>query len=157
MKRSFRQQLDAYRKKSTCEKLCFVLRWRYCIYRTYQVNYQAQLKRPNRYSQRYSIASSCSCEPFRLLPFSPHAQADTQAVLVQSHRSSSALPVGCIFFSFIQILIDLCPLSRDEFNKNSSSSHPKYSLMECTHVLSLMMPEKCGIDEDLYKQPFVFQ
>ena len=29
--------------------------------------------------------------------------------------------------------------------------------MECTHVLSLMMKDKCDIDEDLYKQPFVFQ
>ena len=29
--------------------------------------------------------------------------------------------------------------------------------MECTHALSLMMPDKCGIDEDLYKQPFVSQ
>ena len=29
--------------------------------------------------------------------------------------------------------------------------------MECTHVLLLMMPDKYGIDEDLYKQPFVFQ
>ena len=26
-----------------------------------------------------------------------------------------------------------------------------------THVLSLMLPEKCGIDDDLYKQPFGFQ
>ena len=26
-----------------------------------------------------------------------------------------------------------------------------------THVLSPMMPDKCGIDEDFYKQPFVFQ
>ena len=29
--------------------------------------------------------------------------------------------------------------------------------MEYTYVLSLMMPDKCGIGEDLYKQPFVFQ
>ena len=29
--------------------------------------------------------------------------------------------------------------------------------MECIHVLSLMMPDKSGIDEDLYEQPFVFQ
>ena len=52
---------------------------------------------------------------------------------------------------------DLYPLSGEEFNKNSSSSHSKYPLMECTHVLSPMMPEKWGIDEDLYKQLFVFQ
>ena len=62
-----------------------------------------------------------------------------------------------VFFLFIRILIDLYPLSGEEFNKNSSSSHSKYPLMECTHVLSPMMPDKCGIDEDLYKQPFIFQ
>ena len=27
--------------------------------------------------------------------------------------------------------------------------------MECTHVLSLIMQDNCGIDEDLYKQPVV--
>ena len=57
------------------------------------------------------------------------------------------------FVLFLQILIDPYPLSREEFNNNSSSSHSKYSLMECTHVLSLMMSDKCGIDEDLYKNP----
>ena len=62
-----------------------------------------------------------------------------------------------IVFLFIQILIDLYPLSKEEFNKNSSGSHFEYSLMECTHVLSPMMPGECGIDEDFYKQPFVFQ
>ena len=46
---------------------------------------------------------------------------------------------------------------RIQFNKNSSSSHSKYPLMQCTHALSPMMPDKCGIDEDLYKQLFVFQ
>ena len=61
------------------------------------------------------------------------------------------------FFLFIQILIDLYPLRKDEFNKNSSGSHFEYSLMECTHVLSSMMPDKCSIDGDFYKQPFVFQ
>ena len=57
----------------------------------------------------------------------------------------------------MQILIDLYQLSKEEFNKNSGGSHFEYSLMECTHVLSPMMPDKCGIDEDFYKQPFVFQ
>ena len=66
--------------------------------------------------------------------------------------------VYCFFvFLLIQILIDHYPLSKEEFNKNSSGSHFEYSLMECTHVLSPMMPDKCGIDEDFYKQPFVFQ
>ena len=66
--------------------------------------------------------------------------------------------VYCFFiFLFIQILIDHYPLSKEEFNKNSIGSHNEYSLMECTHVLSPMMPDKCGIDEDFYKQPFVFQ
>ena len=70
------------------------------------------------------------------------------------------LPVEYILFFrflFIQILIDHYRLSKEEFNKNSSGSHFEYSLMECTHVLSPMMPDKCGIDEDFYKQPFVFQ
>ena len=62
-----------------------------------------------------------------------------------------------IVFLFIQIPIDLYPLSKEEFNKNSSGSHFEYSLMECTHVSSPMMPDKCSIDEDFYKQPFVFQ
>ena len=53
--------------------------------------------------------------------------------------------------------MDHYPLSKEEFNKNISGSHIEYSLMECTHVLSPMMPDKCGIDEDFYKQPFVFQ
>ena len=66
--------------------------------------------------------------------------------------------VYCFFvLLLIQILIDHYPLSKKEFNKNSSGSHFEYSLMECTHVLSPMMPDKCGIDEDFYKQPFVFQ
>ena len=83
-----------------------------------------------------------------------HAGVDTQALFTQ------CLPVDCIFFSFflfIQILIDHYPLNKEEFNTNSSGSHFEYSLMECTHVLSPMMPDKCGIDEDFYKQPFVFQ
>ena len=33
----------------------------------------------------------------------------------------------------------------EEFNKNISGSHSESSLIECTHGLSLMMPEKCGI------------
>ena len=89
-----------------------------------------------------------------ILPLSLHAGADTQALFTQ------CLPVECIVFSFfllIQILIDHYPLSKEEFNKNSSGSHFEYSLMECTHVLSPMMPDKCGIDGDFYKQPFVFQ
>ena len=66
--------------------------------------------------------------------------------------------VYCFFvFLFIQILIDHYPLTKEEFNKNNSGSHFEYSLMECTHVLSPMLPDKCGIDEDFYKQPFVFQ
>ena len=66
--------------------------------------------------------------------------------------------VYCFFiFLLIQILIDHYPLSKEEFNKSGSGSHFEYSLMECTHVLSPMMPDKCGIDEDFYKQPFVFQ
>ena len=66
--------------------------------------------------------------------------------------------VYCFFvFVFIQILIDLYPLSKEEFNKNSSGSHFEYSLMECTHVLSPMMPDKCGIGEDFCKLPFAFQ
>ena len=88
------------------------------------------------------------------LSLSLHTGADTQALFTH------CLPVECIvlsFFLFIQILIDLYPLSKEEFNKNSSGSHFEYSLMECTHVLSPMMPDKWGIDEDFYKQPFVFQ
>ena len=93
--------------------------------------------------------------PSTLRSLSLHAGADTQALLTQ------CLPVEYILvffrFLFIQILIDHYPLSKEEFNKNSSGSHFEYSLMECTHVLSPMMPDKCGIDEDFYKQPFVFQ
>ena len=83
-----------------------------------------------------------------------HTGADTQVLFTQ------CLPVECIVFSFfliIEILIDLYPLSKEEFNKNSSGGHFEYSLMECTHVLSPMMPDKCSIDEDFYQQPFVFQ
>ena len=68
----FRQQLDACRQKAPLRSCAFVLRSRHCIYRAYQVKY-----------------SSCSCEPSRLLPLSLHAQADTQAVLAQSHHSPS--------------------------------------------------------------------
>ena len=68
----FRQQLDACRQKAPLRSCAFVLRLRHCIYRAYQVKY-----------------CSCSCEPFRLLPLSLHAQADTQAVLAQSHHSPS--------------------------------------------------------------------
>ena len=92
--------------------------------------------------------------PVTLLSLSLHAGADTQALFTQ------CLPVEYILyfrFLFIQILIDHYPLSKEEFNKNSSGSHFEYSLMECTHVLSPMMPDKWGIDEDFYKQPFVFQ
>ena len=92
--------------------------------------------------------------PLSPLSLSLQAGADTQALFTQ------CLPVECIVFScflLIQILIDHYPLSKEEFNKNSSGSHFEYSLMECTHVLSPMMPDKCGIDEDFYKQPFVFQ
>ena len=89
--------------------------------------------------------------------FSPslHTGADTQALFTQ------CLPVECIGFFFrflfIQILIGHYPLSKEEFNKNSSGSHFEHSLMECTHVLSPMMPDKCGIDEHFYNQPFDFQ
>ena len=92
--------------------------------------------------------------PAPLLSLSLLAGADTQALFAQ------CLPVECIVFSVflsIQILIDHYPLGKEEFNKNSSGSHFEYSLMECTYVLSPMMPDKCGIDEDFYKQPFVFQ
>ena len=92
--------------------------------------------------------------PSTLLSLSLRAGADTQALFTQ------CLPVEYILFFrflFIQILIEHYPLSKEEFNKNSSGSHFEYSLMECTHVLSPMMPDKCGIDEDFYKQPFVFQ
>ena len=88
------------------------------------------------------------------LYLSLHTGADTQALLTQ------CLPVECIVFFvclFIQILIDHYPLSKEEFNKNSSGSHFECTLMECIHVLSPMMPDKCSIDEDFYKQPFVFQ
>ena len=88
------------------------------------------------------------------LSLSLHAGADTRALFTQ------CLPVECIvfrFYLFIQIFIDPYPLSKVEFNKNSSGSHSEYSLMECNHVLSPMMPDKCGIDKDFYKQPFVFQ
>ena len=52
IKLSFRHQLDACRKKKHVRSCAFVLRWRYCISRAYQVNYQSQGKWPNRYSQR---------------------------------------------------------------------------------------------------------
>ena len=45
-------------------------------------------------------------------------------------------------YIYIQVLIDLYPPSREEFNKNESGSHSEYSLIECTHVLSHMMPDK---------------
>ena len=81
-----------------------------------------------------------------------HARADTQAVLEHYHCSpSQCLSVGCIIhFCIIQVLIDLYPPSREDFNKNKSNSHSKYSLVECTHVLSPVIPDKCIIDEDLY-------
>ena len=142
-------------KKKHVRSCAFVWRWRYCISRAYQVNYQAQGKWPNRYSQRYSIASSCSCEPFSILPFRMHKLIHKQCWY--NPIVHPVLTSRMYLFSFIQILIDLYPLSREEFKRNSSSSHLKYFLIECTHVLSLMMPDKCGIDEDLYKQPFVFQ
>ena len=105
------------------------------------MKYQAQWKWPNRYSRI-----------LRLLPLFLHAQAGTQ-----SHRSPSVYHVFfSFFFLIIQVFIDLYPLSGEEFNKNSSCSHSKYPLMECTHVLSPMMPEKWGIDEDLYKKTLCF-
>ena len=65
--------------------------------------------------------------------------------------------VYCFFvFLFIQILIDLYPLSKEEFNKNSSGSHFEYSLVECTHVLSPMIPDKCSIDEGLLQTTLCF-
>ena len=101
-----------------------------------------------------AVNISAPVHPPLSLSLSLHAGADTQALFTQ------CLSVEYILFFrflFIQILIDLYPLSKEEFNKNSSGSHFEYSLMECTHVLSPMMPDKCGIDEDFYKQPFVFQ
>ena len=59
--------------------------------------------------------------PPTLLSLSLHTGADTQALFTQ------CLPVEYIlffsFFLFIQILIDHYPLSKEEFNKNSSGSH----------------------------------
>ena len=93
--------------------------------------------------------------PSPLLPLSLSARRSWYTSIVHPVLTSR---VYCFFvFLFIQILIDHYPLGKEEFNKNSSGSHFEYSLMECTHVLSPMMPDKCGIDEDFYKQPFVFQ
>ena len=51
----------------------------------------------------------------------------------------------CCCFFFIRILIDHYPLSKEEFNKNSSGSHFEYSLMECTHVLSPWCQTKAAL------------
>ena len=143
--------------KAPCEKLCFCFEMKILPFSSILSEVRSIVKITKRYRQRYSITSSWSCEHISPRPpssLSLHAGADTQALFIQ------CLPVECIVFSFllfIQILIDHYPLSKEEFNKNSSGSRFEYSLMECTHVLSPMMPDKCGIDEDFYKQPFVFQ
>ena len=140
--------------KALCEKLCFCFEMKILPLSGILSEVRSIVEITN--SQRYSITSSWSCEHISLHPpsslsLSLHTGADTQALFTQ------CLPVECIVYLFIQILIDLYPLNKEEFNKNSSGSHFEYSLMECTHVLSPMMPDKCGIDEDFYKQPFVFQ
>ena len=72
--------------KASVRSRVSVLSWRYCISRAYQLKYQAWWKWPNTFSLRYSTESSCSGEPSRLLSFSLHARADTQAVLAQFHQ-----------------------------------------------------------------------
>ena len=91
--------------------------------------------------------------PAPLLSLSLHAGADTQALFTQ------CLPVDCIFFSFFY-LFRYSLITIHSVKKNSTRTAVGVilnTLMECTHVLSPMMPDKCGIDEDFYKQPFVFQ
>ena len=84
----------------------------------------------------YKFLKLWTYQPRSPSSLSLHAGADTQALFTQ------CLPVECIVclffvFLFIQILIDHYPLSKEEFNKNSSGSHFEYSLMECTHFYHL--------------------
>ena len=136
--------------KAPCEKLCFCFEMKILPFSGILSEVRSIVEITKGYSQIYSITSSWSCEHISPRPLSLHAGADTQALFTQ------CLPVECIVFFvflFIQILIDHYPLSKEEFNKNSSGSHFENSLMECTHVLSPMMSDKRGIDEDVYKQP----
>ena len=75
--------------KGPARSCVFVLIWRYCTSRAYQVKYQSQWKWPNKYSQW-----------LRLLPVSLHAQADTQALLAQTLHSPSAYQWGVLFSFF---------------------------------------------------------
>ena len=112
--------------KAPLRSRAFVLRLRYCISRAHQVKY-----------------SSCSCETFR--PLSPslcmhkliHKQCWHNPIIHLVLTSRAYFFVTWWFVLSIQILIDLYPLSREEFNNNSSSSHSQYSLIECTHVWHL--------------------
>ena len=148
----------ARRQKHPARSYAFVLRWRYCLFSDIlsEVRSIVEITKgvQSKILDHKFLKLWTYQPPSTLLSLSLHAGADTQALFTQ------CLPVEYILFFrflFIQILIDHYPLSKEEFNKNSSGSHFEYSLMECTHVLSPMMPDKCGIDEDFYKQPFVFQ
>ena len=83
-----------------------------------------------------------------------HTGADTQALFTQ------CLPVECIVLSFFY-LFRYSLISIHLVKENSTRTAVGVILNTLwwneTHVLSPMMPDKCGIDEDFYKQPFVFQ
>ena len=66
---------------------------------------------------------------------------------------TQCLPVECIVFSFFLIYSDTHRSLSTQWRRiqqEQHGSHFEYSLMECTHVLSPMMPDKYGIDEDFY-------
>ena len=139
--------------KSTCEKLCFCFEMKLLhflgipgeIPSVVEVTKEVQPKiLDHKFLKLLTIQA----------PLFAHAGADTQALFTQ------CLPARCMFFVLFNLfrysLIAIHSV-RGKFNKNSSGSHYEYFLVESTHVLSLMVPDKCGIDEDLYKQPFVSQ
>ena len=93
-----------YLQTKSPERSCaFVLMWRrYCIFRAHWVRYQALWKWPNRYSQRYSVASSWSYELFRLISFPFTARTSWYASSAGTISSFNLwLPVWCIFFVFV--------------------------------------------------------
>ena len=73
------------------------------------------------------------------------------------HCSPSAYKYSVLFFRFIY-LFWYSLITFHSVTKNSTRTAVGVILNTLWwNVLSPMMPDKCGIDEDFYKQPFVFQ
>ena len=132
--------------KSNCEKLCFCFEMKILYFQGIQIDVLSMVE-VTKHVQPKIFDRKLLQLWFIQAPIS--LSTHTNWYTSSAGKISS---VGCSYSIYLSRYSLIFTHPGENKFKNSCSTHSEYPHMECTNVLSLLMLDKCGIDEDLHKQ-----